>query len=251
MQRASSLFAVTVFVLGIWVASPSSSAFAADDAQAQVHISGRVTDFQNLPIAGASVELKDARFETVAKATSDPDGRYVLTAPKGHYMALLAVRDYQVKFLEYWAWNVLADEDLEINPRFDCLEVYGMNAWRPQGAYPSYQIYFRPMSLARAGTQIAAAGSMEAFGKLPLMDIAPVLNLEDIAVAIDGQPVTVLRVNKVLEAAGPKQDMIGYVIQTQLPTGKTSNPYSIITITLTDRETGEKGEGSLFLDLAR
>jgi hypothetical protein len=251
MQTASGTIVVSVLVLSLWVAGPSSPAFAADDAHTQVRISGRVTDFQDQPIAGASVELKDARFESVAKTVSDPDGRYTLTAPKGRYMALLAVRDYQVTSLEYWAWNVPANEDLEINPRFDRLEVYAINAWRPQGAYPSYQIYFRPMSLTRAGKQITAAGGLEAFGKLPLMDIAPVLSLDDMVVTIDGQRVSVLRVNKVLEAAGPKQDMIGYVIQTDLPTGKTSKPYSVITITLTDRETGEKGEGSLFLDLAR
>ena len=85
----------------------------------------------------------------MAKAVSGKDGRYSLAASKGQYMALLAVKDYQVKFLEYWAWAVPAERDLEINPRFDRLEVYAINAWRPQGAYPSYQIYFRQMNPTR------------------------------------------------------------------------------------------------------
>jgi hypothetical protein len=42
----------------------------------------------------------------------------------GMYIALTAVKDYSVKDLEYWAWNVPAFGELEINPRFDRLEVW-------------------------------------------------------------------------------------------------------------------------------
>jgi Carboxypeptidase regulatory-like domain len=209
-------------------------------------IYGRVTDFRGQPIEGASVELKDSRFETVAKAVSGKDGRYSLTAAKGQYMALLAVKDYQVRFLEYWAWAVPAESDLEINPRFDRLEVYALNAWRPQGGYPSYQIYFRPMSLSRVIKKVTEAGGMENLGKFPLLDIAPELTAKDILVTIDGRAVKILKVNKVREAADPSQDMIGYVIQTDLPENKKAGEYSFITITLTDGETGEMGEGSVF-----
>jgi hypothetical protein len=223
------------------------SAFAAGQtAPDSVTISGRVTDFKDQPIEGASVELKDSRFETVAKAVSGKDGRYSLTAAKGQYMALLAVKDYQVNFLEYWAWAVPAERDLEINPRFDRLEVYAVNAWRPQGGYPSYQVYFRPMSLTRVIKKVTEAGGMENLGKFPLLDIAPELTAKDILVRIDGQAVKILRVNKVREAAGPSQDMIGYVIQTDLSEKKSAAEYSLITITLTDVETGEMGEGSVF-----
>jgi hypothetical protein len=223
------------------------SGFASGKApQDLVKISGRVTDFQNRPIEGASVELKNAHFETVAKGVSGKDGSYSLAAPKGNYMALAAVKDYQVKSLEYWAWNVPAIGNLEINPRFDRLEVYAINAWRPQGAYPSYQAYFRPMSLTRMTKKITEVGGMENLGKLPLLDIAPDLAVKDIAVTVDGEVVKVLGVNKVREAAGPNQDMFGYVIQADLPGKKTAEEYSVITITLTDSETGEMGEGCLF-----
>jgi Carboxypeptidase regulatory-like domain len=229
------------------LAAAALFAFAPGQAPPEsVTISGRVTDFKDQPIEGASVELKDSRFETVAKAMSGKDGRYSLAAPKGQYMALLAVKDYQVKFLEYWAWTVPAVHDLEINPRFDRLEVYAINAWRPQGGYPSYQVYFRPMSLTRVTKKITEAGGMENLGKLPLLDIAPELAAKNIQVTVDGQPVKILKVNKVREAAGPSQDMIGYVIQTDLSENKTAGEYSLITITLTDVETGEMGEGAVF-----
>jgi len=227
-------------------------AFAARQATpSSVTIYGRVMDFKGQPIEGASIELKDSRFETVAKAVSGKDGRYSLPATKGQYMALLAVKDYQVRFLEYWAWAVPAERDLEINPRFDRLEVYAINAWRPQGAYPSYQIYFRPMSLTRVVKKVTEAGGMENLGKFPLLDIAPELTAKDILVRIDGQAVKILKVNKVREAAGPNQDMIGYVIQTDLPEKETAAEYSVITITLTDIKTGEMGEGTCFFRHAR
>jgi len=60
-----------------------------------------------------------------------------------------ACKDYAVENLEYWAWNIMAYQDLEINPCIDGLEVYAVNAWIPQGGMPSVQIYFRPMSLKR------------------------------------------------------------------------------------------------------
>jgi len=236
---------VIVFVLvalAVVFAGPAAGQ-TSDDG---VRISGRVTDFKDQPIDGASVELKDARFETVARTVSDKDGRYALVAKKGAYTALLAVKDYQIRFLEYWAWSVPADRDLEINPRFDRLEVYAVNAWRPQGGYPSYQIYFRPMSLTKIGAKITEAGGMENFQKLPHMDIAPELAARDIAVTIDGQAVKILEVNKVREAAGPDQDMIGYVIQTDLPAKEAEGNYSLITIAVKDPETGDAGEGAVF-----
>ena len=234
-----ALAGATVAVFSCWLGGI--------EAQGTVRISGRVMDFQNRPIEGASVELKNARFDTVAKAVSGKDGGYSLSAPQGTYMALTAVKDYQTRFLEYWAWSVPADRDLEINPRFDRLEVYAINAWRPQGGYPSYQIYFRPMSLTRVTKRVMEAGGMENLGKLPHLDIAPELAAKDIVVTIDGQTVKILQVSKVREAAGPNQDMTGYVVQTDLPEKKPAGDTSLITITLTDVETGEMGEGSLFL----
>ena len=220
-------------------------------AGATVKISGRVTDFEGRPIEGATIELKNSNFENAVESVSDKDGRYALAAPKGTYMALAAVKDYQVKSLEYWAWTVPAERDLEINPRFDRLEVYAINAWRPQGGYPSYQIFFRPMSLARTVKKITEAGGMENLGKLPMIDIAPELTADDIQVTINGQPVNVLQVNKVRETAGPNQYLFGYLIQVPLPEKMPVAEYFPITITLTDRVTGEKGEGCLFFRPAR
>jgi hypothetical protein len=239
---------IVVLAAGLTQARPQA---AQAEAPATVKISGRVTDFDGRPIEGATIELKNSRFDNAAEGVSDKYGRYSLTAPKGTYMALAAVKDYQVKSLEYWAWTVPAERDLEINPRFDRLEVYGINAWRPQGGLASYQIFFRPMSLTRTVKKVTEAGGMENLGKLPVIDIAPELTADDIQVTIDGQPVKVLQVNKVREAAGPNQYLFGYLIQVPLPEKKPVTEYFPITITLTDRSTGEKGEGCLFFRPAR
>jgi hypothetical protein len=232
-------------ILTVPVISPQARS-QATRAKETVKISGRVTDFEGRPIEGASVELKNSRFDNAAQAVSDRDGRYSLIVPKGIYMALTAVKDYQVKFLEYWAWTVPAEQDLEINPRFDRLEVYAMNAWSPQGGYPSYQIYFRPMSLTRTIKAIHEAGGMEDFGKLKALDIAPELQPDDIRVSVDGQPVMILQLNGVREASGPDQSLMGYLIQVSPPSKKPATEYFPITISLTDRATGERGEGCLF-----
>ena len=215
-------------------------------AEEMVRVFGRVTDFEGRPIQGATIELKNSHFRNAAESTSDKDGRYSFIAPKGIYMALAAVKDYQVKSLEYWAWNVPAEQDLEINPRFDRLEVYAINAWRPQGAYPSYLICFRPMSLTRTIKKFVEAGGMDNLQKLPVMDIAPELTADDIQVAVDGQPVKVLQVNKVRESGGPSQYLFAYLIQVGLPAKEPAMEHFPITITIIDRATGEKGEGCLF-----
>lgn len=244
MKGRRITFAAVLAVLAVGFL-PHRTAAAGAGAQARIY--GKVLGFDEKPIAGANVELKNSHFTTVASAVSGPDGGYSLSAPEGDYMALTAVKDYMTKSLEYWAWSVPARGELRIDPHFDRLEVYAMNAWRPQGAYPSYQIYFRPMSLIRAGRKIAEAGGMEAFGKLKLQDIAPDLAPGDITVTIDGEKVDVLKMNKVLEASGPDGAMYGYVIQTGLPKAQASGDYRLITITIADRETGEKGQGCLFL----
>ena len=73
----------------------------------------------------------------------------------------------------------------------------------------------------------------------------------DIAVTIDGEAVKILRVNKVREAAGPEQDLFGYVIQTELPAKKAAGDYSLITVTVTDAETGDRGEAAVFYQHTR
>ena len=239
---------VGVLSLGAMSVAPAAAGEPQTPAPAsRARIFGHVRDFDGRPIEGADIELKTARFDNAAATRSAADGSYSLTVEPGMYIALAAVKDYQVSKLEYWAWNVPAAGEVEINPRFDRLEVYGLNAWRPQGGFPSYQIYFRPMSLTMTIAAVTKAGGMDKLGGLSLIDIAPDLEAKDIAVKIDGESVEVLRVNKVKEAGGPTQALYGYLIQTPLPKAPPAGDWIIVDVTLNDPATGEKGEGRLYL----
>jgi hypothetical protein len=253
MRQIPIKLAAVVLGVGLSLGAESVRADAprGATAPAKAHVHGRVMDFKGRPIQGAAIELKTAGFENAAAAKSGADGSYSLTVDEGLYMALTAVKDYQTKSLEYWAWNVPAYGDVRIDPRFDRLEVYALNAWRPQGAYPSYQIYFRPMSLTKTGAAVTKAGGMEGLAKLPLLDIAPDLEARDIEVDVNGERVDVLRVNKVREASGPDQNMFAYLIQVALPKASGAGDWVVFDVTLVDRATGEKGEGRLYLPRPR
>jgi len=239
---------VGVMVLGLTsIAGPAADVPQTAPPAAKARIFGHVRDFDGKPIGGADIELKTARFENAAATRSAQDGSYSMTVEAGMYIAFAAVKDYQVSKLEYWAWNVPAFGELEIDPRFDRLEVYGLNAWRPQGGFPSYQIYFRPMSLTMTVAAVTKAGGMDKLGGLPFIDIAPGLSAKDITVKIDGETVEALRVNKVQEASSPTQALYGYLIQTPLPKSAASGDWITIDVTLSDPATGEKGEGRLYL----
>jgi hypothetical protein len=214
-----------------------------------IRIHGTVTDFHGNPIPGASVELKKNDFQIAYGCLSDEKGHYELSAEDGKYIALAAIvpRDYRRTKLEYWAWNVPASSDLQINPRYDALEIYAMNAWMPQGALPSLQIYFRPMSLKRVLDQ----GGLEAIRKMKLVDIAPDLSPENIQVRVGEEPVPALEVNKVREAGPNGQAIFAYLIQTRLPGKRPAHDIWRITLTAEDPETGEMGENLLFWEKPR
>jgi len=204
-----------------------------------VRIYGRVTDFNGSAIANCNVEIKDADM-----TQTDGNGGYEINVKKGNYTAIAAVKDYAVSQLEYWGWNAPAFDDIEINMRVDAIEVYAVNAFMIQRSRPfnSMMIYFRPMSLSRykklTDIDLNSSG---------VINISPDLNENNISVAIDGQTVNILTVNKVIEQGIDKPiKLYGYLVQTTLPETESDGGYAKIHISLNDDVTGEKGEGSLF-----
>jgi hypothetical protein len=226
----------------------------------KIVISGKVTDFDNNPLRDALVEIKNDQFKAIYKTSTNENGEYKIHVEKGLYLALMACKDYKTKYLEYWAWNVPANQDLQFNPRIGGTEVYAINAFMPQGAYPSLMIYFRPMSLKRSHAMESAKASK----KTSAIDISPALSTGDIELKIDGKPVKILELNRVEEYAGgltsmiayliqstlPKKSIIAYLVQAVLPIkihGNKKDPeYLRIDIALRDAQTGERGEGCLF-----
>jgi hypothetical protein len=105
-------------------------------AQEKATLSGRVTDFEGNPIDSVSVRLKNKQFENVYETLSDINGRFSLQVEKGNYYCLYAIKlsDYRKTKLEYWTWNVPIFEDIEINPQYNNMEIYGINVFEPQVA---------------------------------------------------------------------------------------------------------------------
>ena len=125
-----------------------------------ITISGQVSDFDGNPIDSSVVRLMHKDFSTAYETYSNEMGYYTLeNVEKGQYMAIFAMRlkEYpranavseEDMRLEFWAWNIIADKDLTINPRYHRLELYGFQVFEVFGGAPYLMAYVRPMSLSK------------------------------------------------------------------------------------------------------
>ena len=206
-----------------------------------MRLHGRVTDFEGRPLSNAIVRVVGRGFrDDIATACTDESGMYELMVKQGTYLAIWICKDYRKKALEYWAWHVPIDEDLERNARIDGLEVYGLNAFWPRQA-STLMVYFRPMSLKRA--LAFEASDQDGTG---LIDMAPKLRPEDIEITIDGEPAPLLCINKVREQIQTDRYMDAYLVHVQAGGYGETDAYRKISVAIVDTETQEKGEGSVF-----
>jgi len=207
--------------------------------QDSVKISGYVRDFDGNPLDSVVVHLKDKNFSDLFTTYSDKFGYYELIIPASNYYCMYAIQEsqYGKSRLEFWGWNIPAYKDLNINPSYNRLEVYGVNIFEPQvEPFETYMVYFRPMSLTRV---------------LPLKDkdlnnydIAPdSLTRNDIVIKMNGDSARIVNITKVSEIARGKR-LFGYLIQ--FIKSNSANPelkdYDKIEITVTDPGNGDKGK---------
>jgi hypothetical protein len=231
-----------VVLLAIW---PSPVA-GAD----RVRIYGKATDFKGVPLEGVVVHVKNEQFDNLYSTHSGKDGRYELMVKRGVYFCLYAIRegDYRKSGLEYWAWNVPALSDLEINPQYEKLELYALNAFKPQVTpHETFMLYFRPMSLTRF---LAKYGLNTTPDPKPgeLVDIAPPnLEAKDLDVRVNGERMRIVSVARMKEYARGTY-LYGFVVQGVATPG-TNGPmpgYDRITVTARDPETGDTGKADYF-----
>ena len=206
-----------------------------------MRLHGRVTDFEGRPLYNAGIRVLGRGFQRdAASGFSDESGRYELELACGTYLAVWICQDYKEKTIEYWAWHVPMYGDLELNARVDGLELYGVNAFWPR--YGSeLMVFFRPLSLKR----YQAHGSTDDFGP-GLVPLAPDLRPEDVEVTVDGEPALLLCVNKVREEAPPDKYLDAYLVHVRAEGILETDAYRKINVAIVDRETGERGEGSVF-----
>ena len=191
-------------------------------------IKGVTKDKASNVLAGVSVELKNDQFQTIYETLSDQYGHFELNVPDGVYPYLIAVRDYADKYLEYWAHNVPAFGELNLNVQIDMLELYGINAFVVKGAAKALSVYFRPMSLEKF--------------KAKETDIAPNFEKDGICVTVNGQQAEVFVVNPVQEYIG-QGFLTAYLIQVSIP--DDVQEWKRVDIAIRDRD-GHMGCATLF-----
>lgn len=229
-----------------------SVVFSSLFGQECVRIYGQVTDFKGNPIDSVSIRLKNKAFTNLYETLSDKEGKFSMVVEKGNYYCLYAIKlsDYKKTKLEYWAWNVPVNKDLEINPQYNNMEIYGINAFEMQVTpQESYRIYFRPMSLIKGGNGPINEGDT--------VNIAPeTISPEELIVKVNGIKAKIVTINKVTEYAHGIY-LFGYEIQITKPAQTPSvlkeseriPGFDKITIVLDSKETGEIGKGEAFVKL--
>jgi len=225
-----------------------------------ITISGQVTDFDGNPIDSCGIGLFHRDFSTAYETYSDKTGHYTLTGvEKGQYMALFALRmkDYVYSNavpekdmrLEFWAWNIIADKDLTINPRYHRLELYGFQVFEVMGGPPYLWAYVRPMSL----------GKVLSYGKDVYLDKQKAERISDITIQLEDidfkiyandELLTIHSVQSVDEYCGENnKPERGFFLQFDRPKNLSGN-YCIFRIVATHKLFGgEKGESAYFYEI--
>lgn len=224
-----------------------------------ITVSGKVTDFEGMPIDSCVVQILHSDFSTAYESLSDKQGNYTINGVrKGKYLALYAIRPKEYprrnavpdvdKRLEYWAWNLIADRDLTINPRYHRLELYGLTAFRVQGSSSGLMVYVRPMSLGKL-LQYSADIYTDKKGIDKEVDISVAPDSFKVKAFIDNKPVKIISVQPIKEYSRANgKPMIGYILQLEI-NNKPEKPYIEIRIEGTNTKFNEKGENICFYEI--
>ena len=224
-------------------------------------ISGRVTDYNGVPVDSCSVIIYNPDFSEALETLSDSNGYYRLdSVPKGRYAAIAAMRvnEYprmqQVPLeemkLEFWAWNVIVDNDLTLNIRYDKMELYGTKAFFEYGGRQELLIYTRPMSVTKV---INDPNFMDKAAQEKTTNVTVAPQFIDFKVYVDGRQSDIISVQH-LSFPNTNGNIINddcYLIQTYLPSDIYSHfekPYEIRVVGH-NKEFDEWGESVYYLEI--
>ncbi|MCD8102035.1 MAG: carboxypeptidase-like regulatory domain-containing protein [Alistipes sp.] len=226
-----------------------------------VTISGRVTDFEGNPVGGSVVQIKHEDFSPAYETYTDGDGFYSLQVEKGRYASMYAIRPEEYPRnnavptedmrLEFWAWNLVADRNLTINPRYHKLELYGTTVFANVGGYDGMFVYFRPMSVTK---YVAYAEEIFTDKSVAERETDVSISPEHLKVRVfaDEQELKINSVTPVEEFIGIANPAItGYLVQVDAPARPTDKPYILFRVEAENTEYGERGENLYFYELPR
>ena len=228
-------------------------------AQNTVSISGQVTDFEGNPIDSSVVQLLSRGFEVINKTYSDKNGYYKLeNVDKGKYMAMYVIRPKEYPRqnavpekdmrLEFWAWNIIADKDLAINPRYQKLELYGTTVFEIYGGYKGLFVYFRPMSLTK-NLSYGKGVYLDKNEAEKKANISVKPEYLDVKIFADEELLKINSVQPIEEFIGDEKSVTGYIVQVDIPKINPANPYVIFRVEAENKEYREKGENLYFYEL--
>lgn len=210
-------------------------------------IYGRVYDKNEQPLENAMAALLNEKFEIEFSTITDKDGKFELKAEKKTYPFFIAVKEYKEQYLEYWCQNINLQKDLELNPKIDKLEIYGLHCFKIKGAGNSMMVYFRPMSLYKF--------------QADEIDIAPEINSESLTVSINNEFCEILTMSHIDEKVWITDEqktkdslhrdsvssMTSYLLQISTD-GVIFKENNKLEISITDK-TNSYGEAAIFFSL--
>lgn len=230
-----------------------------------ISISGRVMDYNGSPIDSCSVSISNADFSTLYETYSDSNGYYRLDSiPKGRYAALCAMRPKEYPRmlmvpkeemrLEFWAWNLIAENDIKLDIRYGKLELYGTTAFFEYGGRQELLIYTRPMSVTKSISYENFADKADAEINGGKVTVEP--DYISFEVYADGTPLHIYSIQHLSlpHLNGSTQNSKGnddcYLIQTSIPSdiyNHNNTPYEIRVVGH-NSEFDEHGENVYYLE---
>lgn len=223
--------------------------FAQND---RITISGKVTDFEGNLKANALVQLMHSDFADIPELITHTDslGNYSLCVPKGTYytMASIIMDEYrnanpdlalEKQRLEFWGWNIIAENDLHIDIHYDRMEVYAVNIFKVQGsALGAYQIFCRPMILSKIQDNVKKGLGQQDMNTLPE-------NLE-VNVSINGEKAKVIMKQRVKEMISDNDFQYAYLFTVVPAKRQKAKLVDRFHIHLKDNVSGDQGEAVSF-----
>jgi len=255
-MKAQAFFSLMILVL--MISSCTAKGGIADMAD-KITISGYVTDFNGNPIEKCDLELLHRDFTVAHQTVSDKNGYYAFeNIDKGRYMALNALRleeyprsnavpEEDMRF-EFWAWNIIAEENITINPRYERLELYGTTVFETYGGYNGFFVYFRPMSLVKMLRYSKDVYLDKNLAESLDLDISVKPEYLDVQVFADDEPLQINSITPIKEYLGT-MSIMGYIVQVDSPKKKTDKPYIVFRVEAENKEDAEKGENIYFYEI--
>lgn len=225
-----------------------------------ITVSGQVTDFEGNPIDSSIISILSEKFEVIKETYSDKNGFYKIEGlKKGHYASLYAMRPKEYPRenavaekdmrLEFWAWNIVADTNIIINPRYQKLELYGTTVFEYLGGYKGLFVYFRPMSLTK---YISYSKDIYLNKKKTETTTNVSVKPENLKVTVyaDDELLKINAIHPIEEFAGKDNiPMTAFLVQVDAPKTKPKRAYMIFRVEAENTEFGEKGENVYFYEL--